>query len=173
MQERTLQNLLLEGDDYIFDGNLTITGDVSIQNGNLIVSGSLVFSNKNANISIIGGNIAAKELESVATIFIRDGDIRAFSLDARQIDSDGNIEINTDSEATRITCLNYLVGGDNDSSTITAIQDVYILGRNYSHAIKARDVFIGGDCDLCDSTLIAKSFVCEGYIHDCSSMSVG
>lgn len=173
MQKRTLECLFLENEDYIFEGDLTITGDICIKNCNLIISGSLTFSNKNANISIIGGDITAKQLDSYAPILIRDGDIRVSFLDARNIDSDGNIEVRKDSEACDIKCLNYLVGGDNDSSAITAIQDVYILGRNYSHTIKARDVLVGEDCDLCDSTLIAKCFECGGYIHDCSSMSVG
>lgn len=173
MQERTLESLFLKDKDYIFNGNLTITGDVCITNCSITVLGTLLFANKNAKISITNGNIIAKHLESSTNISIRNGDIRVASLKAKNIDSDSNIEVSKDAEASNIKCRNYSVSGDNDSSAITAVENVYIHKRNFSHAITAKDVFVGEDCDLCDSALIAKRFTCNGYIHDCSSMSIG
>lgn len=145
MQERTLENLILEGEDYIFGGKLTIDGDVNIKNGNLIVSGTIIFAGDDASISIEGGDIACENLGSRADILIRDGDIWVKSLAARNIDSDGNVEVNGDSYVCDIHALNYLVSGSNDSYNITTMQDFYVLGDNVSCTVKARDVLIGND----------------------------
>ncbi len=143
MQERTLENLILEGEDYIFSGNLTIDGDVNIKNGNLIVSGTITFAGDDASISIEGGDIASERLKSRADILLRDGDIWVKSLSAYDIDSDGNVEVNGDSYVGNIHALNYLVSGYNHSDNVTTIQDFYVLGHNDSCNIKARDVLIG------------------------------
>ena len=87
MQERTLENLILDGEDYIFAGNLTIKGDVMLKNASLIVSGELCFPNDFATISITGGNILAGTLSSDATITIRDGDICVYDLYTGDINS--------------------------------------------------------------------------------------
>ncbi len=145
MQKRTLENLILEGEDYIFGGNLIINGDVNIKNGSLIVSGTINFADDDASISIVGGDIVCENLESIADIFIRDGDICVKSLDAQDIDSDGNVEVNGDSSILYIHALNYLVAGSNHSFNITTMQDFYVLGRNNSFNINARDVLLGND----------------------------
>ncbi len=145
MQKRTLENLILKDEDYIFGGDLTINGDVKIKNGNLIVSGTITFASDDASISIEGGDIVCENLGSRADILIRDGDICVKSLSAYDIDSDGNVEVNGDSSVCDIYALNYLVVGDNRSYDITTIQDFYVLGRNNSHNIKARDVLIGNN----------------------------
>ncbi len=145
MQKRTLEKLILKDEDYIFSGNLTIDGNVNIKNGNLIVSGTLIFSGDNASISIIGGDIVCENLRSRAYIIIGDGDIWVKSLHAQDIDSDGNVEVNGDSSVCDIHALNYLVAGDNHSYDITTMQDFYVLGRNNSFKIKARDVLIGNN----------------------------
>ena len=54
------------------------------------------------------------------------------------------LQINT-GDVLSITCLNYLVSGYNSSGSITAMQDIYILGSNNSTDIKARDVLVGED----------------------------
>ncbi len=173
MQERTLENLILEDDDYIFGGDLTINGDVNIKNGNLIVSGRIDFADEDASISIEGGDIVCEDLESRADILIRDGDICVKFLDAQNIDSDGNVEVNRYSRIWNIHALNYLVAGDNDSSSITTIQDFYVLGNNDSRTVKARDVLIDGNCHLHCCSITAKAFHCNGEIINCSSMNIG
>ena len=173
MQERTLENLILDGEDYIFAGDLTIEGDVILKNASLIVSGELCFPNNFTTISITGGNILAETLSSYATITIRDGDICVSYLDTSDIDSDSNIEVSKDSNVSDISCLNYEVSGDSNSHTINAIQDVFILGYSDSDSITARDVLIGCDCNLHSMPLTAKSFECQGEIINCYSMSIG
>ena len=145
MQERTLENLILEDDDYIFGGDLIINGDVKIKNGNLIVSGTIIFAGDDASISIEGGDIVCENLGSRADILIRDGDICVKSLVAQDIDSDGNVEVNGDSDVCNIHALNYLVAGDNHSYDITTMQDFYVLGRNDSWIVNARDVLFGNN----------------------------
>lgn len=174
MQRRTLESLMLENEDYLFEGDLTIKGDVIIKNGNLTVCGTLNFSKESATISIIGGNISANKLLTSAQITIKDGDIYVDYLGAdSNIYSDSNIEVSSYSYAQDITCLNYLVSGENNSQNITCMQDIYIMGKNNSYDIKARDVLIGGTCIFNNFTLTAKSFLCEGEVIDCSSMLVG
>lgn len=170
MQERTLENLILENEDYIFAGDLTITGEVHLSNSSLIVSGKLVFE---SNATINGGDIVCGSICAI-DISIIDGDICINGYtDIVDIESDGNIEVGGDIKAGDIHCLNYMVNGDNDSCSITAIQDVYILGCNDSYDINARDVFIDGNCDFNNFGLVSKCFECSGVIDFCSSMSVG
>lgn len=170
MQKRTLENLILENEDYIFAGDLTITGKVQLTNASLIVSGTLTLE---IDAKIKGGDIACGSIDA-QDISIIDGDIYVNG-DAsfEYITSDGNIEVGGDSYTCDINCFNYLVSGDNNSRDITAIQDVYILGCSDSFDIKARDVLIGEYCDFNGYGLIAKSFECSGEIERCSSMSVG
>ena len=170
MQERTLKNLILENDDYVFAGNLTITGEVRLINASLIVSGTLTLQE---DAEIKGGNISCGSIDAY-DISITDGDIYVNG-DAcfGDIESDGNVEVGLDSNAHDIHCLNYLVNGNNDSHDITTVHDVYILGCNDSCAINARDVLIGDYCDFNGHSLIAKCFECAGEINDYSSMSVG
>lgn len=170
MQERTLKNLILENDDYIFAGNLTITGEVRLINASLIVSGTLTLEE---DAEIKGGDISCGVIDAY-DISITDGDIYVNG-DAYfgDIESDGNVEVGLDSNVHDIHCLNYLVNGNNDSHGITTVQDVYILGQNDSYSINARDVLIGDDCDFNDSSLIAKCFECSGKVDGLYSISVG
>ena len=170
MQTRTLENLILENEDYIFAGNLTITGKVQLTNSNLIVSGNLTFD---SDAQIKGGDISCGSIDS-ENISIVDGDIYvAGDANFADIKSDGNVEVGGDSNACSIYCFNYLVNGYSNSISITAMQDVYILGCNDSCDIKARNVLVGGDCNFNGYGLIAKCFECGGEIEHCSSMSVG
>ena len=143
MQKRTLKNLILEDEDYIFGGDLAIKGNINIKNGSLIVSGKIVFAGDYASISIVGGDIACESFESRADILIRDGDICVKSLKVQNIDSDGNVEVNGNSSVFDIHALNYLVAGNNCSHDITIMQDFHVLGRNDSCDINACDVLIG------------------------------
>lgn len=173
MQKRTLENLILEDDDYIFGGDLTINGDVNIKNGSLVVSGTITFAGDDASISIEGGDIVCESLGSRANILIRDGDICVKSLDAQDIDSDGNIEVNGDSSVCDIHALNYLVAGNNNSSSITTIQDFYVLGDNDSCTVKARDVLVDGDCNFTCCSITAKTFYYGGKLFNCTSENIG
>ena len=174
MQESTLKNLILEDEDYIFAGDLTIEGSVVINNGSLIVSGTLLFSGEDVAISINGGDIAAQNLISRSTINIKDGDILVQNLHTLDILSDGNIEVMKDACVNNVTCLNYLISGDNDSYHITATEDIYILGINDSKNLKARDILIGGYSNFYESSgVVAKSFMCCGVIDSCCYILVG
>lgn len=196
MESRTLDNLILENEDFFFTGNLTIIGDVNIsngsiiiagnltlqdnvnvENGNIIVSSTLIFDNPDSIISIVSGDILAQSLLSLNNITIRDGDICVKLLDFSDlydcfnIYSDGNIEVEKNSCVGDVSCLNYLVSGDNYSNKIYAIQDVYILGNNNSDNITARDVLIGCSCELNGYGIICKSFYCED-VYGCSSILI-
>lgn len=189
LQERTLDKLILENDDYIFAGDLTINGDVNIKNGSLIVSGTITFVRTTATISITGGDISCNELNSCSPIVIRDGDIYTKNLYANVIDSDGDIIVSEDVIVDTISCLNYMVSGNNNSCCIITMQDVYISGENDSYNIMARDVLICGNnnsrnikahevviegyCDTNGHGITAKKFYCKGKIYNCSSMAIG
>lgn len=160
MQKRTLENLILEDEDYIFAGDLIINGDVNIKNGSLVVSGTITFAGDDASISIEGGDIVCENLGSRADILIRDGDICVKSLVAQDIDSDGNIEVYGNSSVCDIHALNYLVSGNNESKHITTMQDFYVLGRNNSFYIKARDVLLGNNNSSSD--IQADNILIEG-----------
>ena len=168
MQNRTLENLLLENEDYIFYGNLTIEGDFIVKNANIFVSGTLKLTNKNkATISITNGNISACRLESNADIFIRNGDISVMFLQARNIDSDGTISVIHKADVYDIVCFNYLITGNNDSGRISAFHDICILGENDSRHIIGRYVFVADNCYLNRAGVTAKEFECGGKIEDC------
>ena len=199
MESRTLDNLILENEDFFFTGNLTIIGDVNItngniiiagnltlqgnvdiENGNIIVSNTLTFDTPNSIIVIAGGDISSLALLSNTDITIRDGDIWVKYLDlgyinfsyTSNIDSDGNIEVQETSYVGNVSCLNYFVSGDNCSNDINAIQDIYILGNNDSDSILCRDILIGGTCNLNRYDIVCKSFYCDDVIN-CSGISIG
>lgn len=182
MQKQTLDNLILNGEDYIYQGNTLINGTIEIINANLIISGNLtIYGNVNikngsiivsglltvahdATISITGGDISCDSLDC-NHINITDGDIWINSrLKALNIKSDGNIEVGLYSNVSYINCLNYLINGDNDSCTIKAIQDIYILGDNDSYDLTAREILVGGDCHTNNKSITAKHFVCGGEL---------
>lgn len=169
MQERILENLILENEDYIFAGNLTIKGKVLLKNASLIVSGDLRFSDNDGDISINGGDISATNLYAYdSTIIISDGDIYVECLDVVDILCDGCIEVTLNTLAHNIKCCNYFVYGDNSSGAITAIQDVYILGCNDSSNIEVRDIFIGGSNDSFGITSTGDIFI--GGSNDSSTI---
>lgn len=181
MQERTFENLILNGEDLflegditikgsfemkgsklIVSGNLTILGDdgVEIENGDIIVSGDLTIK---PDINIKGVNISCDCL-NCCDVNISDGDIWTNTdLEASNITSDGNIEVRGNSYVADVTCLNYLITGDNDSESLNASQDIYILGDNNSCDLTAREILIDGDyCDANAYPIIAHHFVCTG-----------
>ena len=159
-KNRELTDLFLEGEDYIFGGDLT----------SIIVSGTLTVK---GIINICCGDIVCEKL-GCNCIHIQDGDICVKILSAGSIYSDSNIEVSDSVISTdHIRALNYLVSGDNDSLSITTVQDIYILGDNDSLSITAREVFIAGDCDLHDESLTAKRLECPGYLTHCSGITVG
>lgn len=189
MESRTLKKLILENNDYIFEGNTTISGNVTIQNGDLIVSGNLTIGGElniqngsiivsgillimqHSLINITGGDISCGKL-LCNDINITDGDIWVKdNLDARDITSDGNIEVGVYSYVADISCCNYLVNGDNHSSSIKATQDIYILGNNNSWDLTAREIFIGSNCNIIGNSITAHHFVCNGEVS-CSGIFI-
>lgn len=171
MQQRTLDNLLLNGEDYTFEGSLTIYGEVNLVNCSLIVNGRLLIHD---DVKITGGNIIATHLFIEGNVSIDDGDIIVHgNLDASNITSNRNIEVDGDSDVKQVTCLNYLISRDNNSHSITAIQDIYILGDCDCYNLKGREIFIDGNLYFNKHSLSAKTFCCNGKIQDCFSLSVG
>lgn len=185
MQKRTFENLILDGEDLFLEGDITIKGSFKMKGANLIVSGNLTISCNDTveiengdiivsgdltiekNINIKGVNIYCDRLEC-CDVNISDGDIWTnFSLDAGDITSDGDIQVGSISSISRVsnvTCLNYLVTGNNNSVSINASQDIYILGNNDSYDLTAREILIDGDCDTNDFPITAHHFVCTGYL---------
>lgn len=190
MQERIFENLILDGKDCFLEGDITITGKLEIRNANLIVAGDITISSQidieivngdiivsgtlssvNTNINIISGNICCDSL-CCFNINISDGDIWTHAdLDAKNITSDGNIEIGGDSNVEDVSCLNYLVTGYNNAECINAFQDIYILGDNDSLELSAREILINGNCDTHLSSITAHHFVCGGDLY-CSELLV-
>ena len=180
MQERTFENLILDGNDLFLEGDITIKGSLKMKNSNLIVSGYLTISCNdtieiengdiivsgeliiNADLNIKGVNISCDRLYcSDNDVNISDGDIWTNTyLNAQNITSDGNIETRGDCSVSNVTCLNYLITGDNDSFEINASQDIYILGGNYSKDLTARDILINGSAEC--GSITAHHFVCTG-----------
>jgi len=171
MQERTLDNLVLNGEDYIFAGNLRINGKVDITDGSLIVSGKLSIGD---NVSVIGGDIVCGKLiiEGQNT-FIRDGDIIVYGdFDAFSIDSDGNIEVSGNTNLYEVKCFNFLISGNNDTLQISATQDIYILGSNNSSCLEARDILITKFSTTTYHSVKCKTFYCPEVISNCC-MTIG
>ena len=184
MQKRTFEDLILDGEDLFLEGDIIIYGKLEMKNANLIVSGDLTIScndnveiengdiivsgglTLNSDINIKGVNISCNCLH-YCDIDILDGDIWVNDdLEGCTIISDGNIEVGGNSDVDDITCLNYLVTGDNVSSNINASQDIYILGDNDSTDLTARDILINGICDTNNSPITAQEIVIDG---DCDT----
>ena len=183
MQERTLHNLILNGEDIFFNGNIIIHNYVQLKNANLIVSGNLTIYDKvniengniivsgilkialNHDISITCGDISCGELECYG-VNITDGDIwtNGDLTASDDIVSDGNIEVGGDAFVKDITCTNYLISGNNDSCDTTTTQDIYILGNNDSCSLTAREILVGGNCDTNRSRITAHHLVCDGEL---------
>lgn len=185
MQKRTFENLILDGKDLFLEGDITIKGNFEIKGANLIVSGNLTILGKNGveiengeiivsgeltintiNFNINGGNISC-DLLYCQNINISDGDIWTNTdLDAKDnITSDGDIEVGGNSFVSDVTCLNYLVTGDNNSESINASHDIYILGNNDSCDLTAREILIDGDCNTNAFPITAHHFVCSGDLY--------
>lgn len=181
MESRTLDNLVLENEDLILEGDTTINGDVEIKNGDLIVSGDLTIDGKlniengsiivsgilkviRNNISITGGNISCGSLDCY-DINITDGDIWVNGiLNAGDIYSDCNIQVRADATVGDITGLNYFINGNNYSCNIKTAQDIYIGGDNDSWALTAREILVCGDCSTDNHLITAHRFVCPGEL---------
>ena len=179
MQKRTFENLIFDGKDLFLEGDITIKGsfkmkdaklivsgnitilgddDVEIENGDIIVSRELTI---NPNINIKGGNIYCNVLYC-CDVNLSDSDIWTNTdLDALNITSNGNIVVRGNSHVADVTCLNYLVTGNNNSGSINASQDIYIFGNNDSKDLTAREILIDGDCDTNSFSITAHHFVCN------------
>lgn len=195
METRTLSTLIIKDEDYIFAGNLYISGDLIIENASLIISGDIRFlnysdphnikvSNSNISADVISGNvyinidvgdIYCHTILSACAINISGGDITTRSLLANDIMSDGDILVKDSSCVYSVSCCNYLVTGLNDSSEITAIEDIYILGCNDSASLTGRDIFLDGEnIDLNFGNIVASRALATSFpIQNCNSIAVG
>lgn len=179
MQERTLDNLILENEDYVFDGNLTIKGTVRIQNGSLIVKGKLLFKPniEDASISIFNGNIIANSIKSFCKIFVSNGNIIiATDADFTHVHCEnGDIKVDGSCSAYNVNCRNYLISGYNDSDDIKASEDIYILGINVSGDLVAREIFLADFCEFQPYgpiTVTAKHFEYKGPLLNCRELLI-
>lgn len=165
MEERILETLVLEDNDYIFAGDLTIKGEVLLKNCSLIVSGVLTLE---GNVGIAYGNIICGSLKS-NVIYIIGGDIWVHKdiYNYFLITTNGNIEIRGNTDVGDIRCCNYLVDKNNKSSNITATNDIYIMGDSCSLNIKGREVFICGESDFNGCYITASYFEHGGEVKDC------
>lgn len=150
MQERTLKELKLTNEDYVFDGNLTIEEEVEVFHGSIKVSGKLVLKgfkeeNWNCKCVIYDGNIIADSLKSRIKINVYFGNIiiKSDAFFAHVSVVRGNIIVDGSCKAFNVDCCNYLISGDNTSDDVTATEDIYILKKNYSGDLKAREIFLG------------------------------
>ncbi len=203
MQERHyLRNLELTDEDYVFDGNLIIKERFSIKNGSLRVSGKLVLEGfteeiplrneckiHNGNIiadsidsririSVFNGNIVSNSIETFENIYIRNGNIfiKSNAYFKNITVKGGDITVNGSCVVNNVKCKNYLISGRNDSDEVTATEDIYILGPNFSGDLKAREIFIGSYCKFDPASKIsvtAKHFECEGPIKNSFGMLIG
>lgn len=172
MNKRVMDSLVLKDEDFVFNGDLTIKGVVDLTNANLIVSGKLEFLGI-PNVNLVKGDISCQSLHSNPDICINDGDIYiADSLYCNDIITTGEIEVYGDSCVSDIHCLNYLVNGNNDSTSICALQDIYILGNNDSYDLCARDILIGGNCDVHNYVVSAKNFFCVKEVENLNNLFI-
>ena len=180
MQERTFENLIFDGKDLFLEGDITIKGSFEMKGAKLIVSGNLTILGgdgveiENGDV-IVSGDLTIETMINIKGVNIycdclyccdvnlSDSDIWTNTdLSASNITSDGNIEVKGNSHVADVTCLNYLVTGDNDSGSINASQDIYILGDNDSCDLTAREIFIDGNCDTHGFHITAQEIVIEG-----------
>lgn len=160
MESLILEDLILNNEDYTFEGDLTITSILSLSKCNLTVLGTLTIE-KTAKVKIVIGNIIAETLilngcflDSLCNIFVKN--LYAYS----DINIKGNIEISENSLTRNIKCFNYSVDGNNTSHCIDIDQKVHIKGNNCSLDISGIYIFIEKDCSC--TSLNAGTFICNG-----------
>lgn len=178
---RKIHDLILKNENYIFSGDLEIEGKIVIEKGSqLIVSGKLAIK---SNDITVYGDISACEIcinslnEDDNNIFLIYGDIYAFKklIIRVPIHLEGDIFAHGQLTACRdITCKNFFVDGNSHTHCINAKETIRILGNSYSRSLNARNIFINGDADFHNHSLIAShSAYIKGRISLCSSINVG
>lgn len=186
-----LTNLVLDGNDCFFNEDITITGDIKIWNGTLEVNGNLKIKGNvsvetgtilvsdtltfgsNTYVNITNGTISCGSLFCFSNINMSYGDIFVTqSLLAKDIMSNGNIEVGHNAVVNNVTALNYLITGFNDSRSVKAMRDIYILRDNDSSELSAKELFVGGDCDVNNNSICAKYFEYGGDLLNCSRLLV-
>lgn len=182
MSTRKIQNLIVTDEDLIVYGDLEVTKKIVIENGcSLVVSGSLtIVINENGNTKI-EGNISAARIKlmyGTSSSVTIDGDIFAayklnssVAITCKDLHVHGDIETFT---ASPIKCKNYFVGGNNDSCSVIAEEEIRILGSSNSFELVSKIIHIEKDCDLNSDGLIAfETAHIGGPIFNCSHLSVG
>lgn len=154
---------------------VTTENSINITNGSISAKSILDEEDMYLDVFVENGDIYVADELSIDNITLSGGgDITCYDLNAGNIDSVSDIIVNNDANVQDVTCFNYLVSGDNDSVSIVAIQDIYILGDSDSCNLQARDIFIGGIADLNGYDLTAFGSVHIGKgIFDCEAINVG
>ena len=128
---------------------VTTENSIKVTNGSISAKSIIEEEGMYLDVFVENGDIyVADELTVYYITLSGGGDIACYDLYAGCINSDGDIIVNNNTNVQDVTCLNYLVSGENDSGSITAIQDIYILGDSDSCDLQARDIFLGGDAVL-------------------------
>lgn len=182
--QRTLDDLILNNEDYFFDGDLTIKGNFKVMNGIVRVTGNLFLQGiveegwaGETATCIIRGNIIANSFKCLHhQIYCAGNIVIAEDIDVCHVICKGDIKVNGSCSSYNVTCRNYLISGNNNSDDVTATEDICILGYNYSGDLKAREIFIGDFTKFSpysENTVIAKKFECKGPIRNCRGMIIG
>lgn len=180
MKKRCIEYLILEDEDYNFDGDLEITKYLLISNGHsLTVSGKLSITTDCCDIlicgKIIAGSLYIKTDGWFSVLIINSGYINVLGdfVCNCPISSNGNIIVHGNSDIDSVHCLNFLVDGNNSSLSIKTEEDIYILGNNNSLGLEGRDIFIEGNSDSHSFPLKAwKSAEIAGKVYNCPSIQV-
>ena len=179
MSKRVLENLIIENEDFVVFGDLEITGNLIIKNGHsLIVSGDLSIVVNQNNLSELNGHISAGMIRfkrGTSTSMLLSGDIfSAHNLHSHVVIICDDIDVQGDAFAhAPINCKNYMVNGNNDSDSVTAIESIRILGSSDSYSLVAKTIHIEHEANLNSSCLIAsESAYIGGSINDCGHLTV-
>lgn len=167
MEKQRLEQLVVHGEELIYEGDLFIFGDLFLKDSTLIVEGNIFVK---GFTTLQGSDLKCKKL-SCSQIDATDSEIHVDYLCSLNINSDGDVYVANDAIAGKVKAMNYYVGRDNYSNEITTIQDVNILGNNSSRTINARDVYIEGNCLMHYFGIFCHSFR-SGYIYDCTAITV-
>ena len=128
---------------------VTTENSINVTNGSINAESIYYQEDVYLDFLVKNGDIyVADTLDAGYITLLGGGDITCSNLNTGQIISDGDIIVNNDANVQDVTCFNYLVSGDNNSGSIVAMQDIYILGDSDSCDLHARDIFIAKDSCL-------------------------
>lgn len=117
-------------------------------------------------------NITAKRLRCKDKIEMVDGNVEVSKLESRSIYSNADIIVHESTKVDNVHCFNYLIDGVNNSGYIEAMK-IHILGESKSYWLKAKEIILGSDADLCGCEIKATSyFKTGGHVRNCSKWNI-